>query len=382
MPAHWVAGRRAAGLAVIAVTAGTIACIGSESPVAPMSAAPPPASLSSGDLSADWFADYEIVDLGAIAGGDQSAAVAINDRTDVVGTSSTRLNNGRPHGFRWRPRMRTLQDLGTARGVDTSQAIALNEEGDVVGVSGDHVVFWDDGVRLQELGAPHFTPAGINHRDVIIGSQSAGPCSAAAVWTRQVHVRSLAPRLGPCSVGVGINERGQITGFVTQDNALHTFLLDPGKPARLLGEFPGTAWSDPFAINRFGHVVGESTAPDEFGVAFLWTPEHGLQHVGPFRNDGVDRALGMNDHDEVVGWSREAGFFGQCEHPFIWTRGKGMKLLPSLTGFHGDQNCVDGTMAFAINNSGEIVGESNVRRGSTTLHAVLWRPRHPLSLVR
>lgn len=379
-----------AGMLGIAAVSAAGGCTQSKSPTAPSAAARSPASMSLGAISAEWFADYTIVDLGVLPGGAHSTAVAINDRTEVIGWSSTHLFDGQ-HAFLWRPGLRALHDLGTLRRADSSLPTGINQEGNIVGLSGGEAVFWDDGFRLHRLpAAANFSPTGINNHDVVVGSAVIGGCGMAATWTWRSHVRGIAPSSSPCcpnpmvpqvscSFGVGINDNGEVAGTLAPGELFQAFLLDRGNHLRLLigGSFAA-------AINRLGHVTGLSSSFDEFGVGFLWTPEHGMRQVGPFPGESQDNPNGMNDHDEIVGWSRAVAAFATCYHPFVWSPKKEMKLLPSLTGFHpGNDNCADETtIPFAINNRGEIVGESSVRSHPEIVHAVLWRPRHPLPVVR
>ena len=68
-------------------------------------------------------------DLGTL-GGEESTAIAINDRGQVVGASQT--SSGDHHAFLWQDGVMT--DLGTLGGSE-SYAFDINESGQVVGES-------------------------------------------------------------------------------------------------------------------------------------------------------------------------------------------------------------------------------------------------------
>ena len=80
-------------------------------------------------------------DLGSL-GGRGSAATAINERGQIVGTSATR--SGKDHPFVWENGRMT--DLGTLPGTTSSSAVAINDRGVIVGTSivGDNTraVIW------------------------------------------------------------------------------------------------------------------------------------------------------------------------------------------------------------------------------------------------
>jgi probable HAF family extracellular repeat protein len=120
-----------------------------------------------------------MTDLGTL-GGNNSDAFAINDQGTVIGTADTA--EGERHAFRWQAGV--MQDLGRLPGSDESTALALNNRGQIVGraeieaqhLSGFHAWLYTDG-SLQDLNA--LIPLGsgwrleeargINDRGQIIG---------------------------------------------------------------------------------------------------------------------------------------------------------------------------------------------------------------------
>jgi len=101
-----------------------------------------------------------------------------------------------------------------------------------------------------------------------------------------------------------------------------------------------------YGINERGEVIGvyDSTYP------FLYTPESGMleiETIGGLKGWALD----INDSTEVVGY-----FEAEENKAFLWTEDGGMQELPNGDGY---------SAAIAINNLGQIVGESDD-------HPVLW----------
>jgi probable HAF family extracellular repeat protein len=86
-----------------------------------------------------------MTDLGTLPGGDHSQASGINNRGQVVGSSSLTSPQEEGNAFLWEDGEMT--DLGTLGG-NFSQAFGINSRGQVVGwsttASGyDHAVLWN-----------------------------------------------------------------------------------------------------------------------------------------------------------------------------------------------------------------------------------------------
>jgi len=180
----------------------------------------------------------------------------------------------------------------------------------------------------------------------------------------------------------GINDRGDTVGlaetsvpdpngedFCTFGTKLtcRAFLWKNGDMTALptLGGNNGQA----SAVNNRGQIVGTSetttgSSCPAFGFALpvLW--EKGKPHQLPtVEGDPLGAGVGINDSGQAV------GFTGPCSvttsHAVLWQNGVATKL-PSLGG-PGSNNDV----AFAINNRGQVVGQSSP--DGTTFYAVLWQ---------
>lgn len=105
------------------------------------------------------------------------------------------------------------------------------------------------------------------------------------------------------------------------------------------------------AINNQGHVVGDSTRKDRREHPFLYTPERGIIDLGTIGGGKEGYAWGLNDYDQVVGWSLDSS---HNHRAFIWDSNHGIrdlyKLIPTNTGWK------ELNMASGINNQGYIVG--------------------------
>jgi len=208
-------------------------------------------------------------------------------------------------------------DLGTLDGT-YSGAHAINDIGQVVGISGspDHAFLWDSSTGMIDLG----TLPGQSH-----------------------------------SCAFGINDEGQVVGDTT--GIIYDFIAfiwDSDKGMRYLDGI-GTRESTAFDINNRGQVVGEA------GYAFLWHPEDGVIDLGSLAKSGSSWAHAINEVTQVVGASHHVS--GPA-HAFIWDSIKGMRDLGTLGG--------DVSVAYGINNHGQVVGRSQYEPYNDNYHAFLW----------
>jgi probable HAF family extracellular repeat protein len=123
-----------------------------------------------------------------------------------------------------------------------------------------------------------------------------------------------------------------------------------------LGTLPGGSFNEATAINNKGHIVGVAATP--FAIhAVLWAKgsifdlgtEGGLQSL----------AYDINDRGQIVGY-RTVTEFGHSR-AFLWEDGVMTDLGPLLGGggFSPD------SIAWALNNRGQVVGVSRSASGNT-----------------
>jgi probable HAF family extracellular repeat protein len=108
-------------------------------------------------------------------------------------------------------------------------------------------------------------------------------------------------------------------------------------------------------VNESGQVVGASGHPHGAEThAFFWQKTGGIRDLGTLPGGDYSSAFAINDSGIVVGTSNTS----TSTHAFSWTPTQGLADLGTLPG-------ANASSALAINNKGQIVGSSGD-------HAVLW----------
>jgi len=339
--------------------------------------------------SAAAQAKYGITDLGTL-GGDNSVPIWITDRGDVIGYSETGkvdgFGNSIQHAFLWHKGV--MQDLGTLGG-NNSFALGANDErqivgyADVAGGATSHAVLWDENTitDLGTLGGPDgFSYAQLinNKHQIVGGSTTADGTFHGFLWDRGV-MTDLGTLGGPNSFGNGINDRGQIVGGATVNDAVDPILgfppyygtlWDHGEIVTLTPGVPAAA----FNINNKKQVVGRLLVADakEGGVAhaFLWQ-EGVLTDLGVPADDDNSEAMSLNNHGQIVGDSG-VGFIESYiqDRALLWENGVRTDLntlVPAGSGYHL-------IVAFDVDAHGEIV-VCAVQQSTGHIHAALLVPQ-------
>jgi probable HAF family extracellular repeat protein len=108
-------------------------------------------------------------------------------------------------------------------------------------------------------------------------------------------------------------------------------------------------------VNDSGQAVGASGHPHGADThAFFWQKQGGIRDLGTLPGGDYSAAYAINDSGLVVGTSNTA----TTTHAFSWTSAQGLTDLGTLPG-------TNASSALAINNQGQIVGSSGD-------HAALW----------
>jgi probable HAF family extracellular repeat protein len=227
--------------------------------------------------------------------------------------------------------------------------------------------------RIIDLGTLGGTWAGANkinnHGQVIGASLTAAGEWHGFLWTAEGGMIDLGTLGGSESDALGINDQGQVVGYSqTASGDYHAFLWTAEGGMVDLGTFGNGTYSEADAINNLGQVVGiRTTIPgdplDDPAVAysahaFLWTAARGMVDLGTL-GGSFSYAGAINNSGQVVGDSLTAA--GE-DHAFLWTVARGMVDLGTLGGTY--------SFAYAINNQGQIVGNAETASGED--HAFLW----------
>jgi probable HAF family extracellular repeat protein len=160
---------------------------------------------------------------------------------------------------------------------------------------------------------------------------------------------------GPVSLGLAINDAGQVTGNATtffSDN--HAFLYSNGHMTDL-GTLGGD-FSTGRAINDEGQVTGDAATTTTLAVnydhAFLYSNGH-MTDLGTLSGGHFSQGFGINDAGQVVGESDEVGASG--DHAFLYSNGH-MTDLNSLVEPGLGTTLIE---AQGINDKGQIVANGS-----------------------
>lgn len=254
-------------------------------------------------------------------------------------------------------------------GSSPDSVIAINNGG-VVLLNGNpggspEVSIWSqaDGAQIVELPATNGSGSAINNSNDVVGAGDPNSSNLQAfVWQPAGGTQWLGSLGGNLSAAYGLNDSGAVVGLsFTSANAQHAFLWTAsGGMQDLTPDLTNIGGATATAINSANQVVGYYFPNGSFNtLGFLWTEAGGLQNLGP----AGTLAFAVNDAGTVVGQSPVGKGY---RHAFSWTQAGGFVDLGTLGGVESS--------ATGINSLGWIVGTSLTTNKNGYLHGYLWTP--------
>jgi probable HAF family extracellular repeat protein len=323
---------------------------------------------------------YYFQDLGILPGGDQSYAYGINHAGQVVGEANLSSTGGAMHAFLKIPGV-PMQDLGGMEEGGGSKANGINNVGQIVGeadATGYLRAFLREpgpGQPLQDLGnlGGASRAWAINNAGQVVGrtDYEDGMVSGVRAFLKMPgeDMKSLGTLGGWWSEAIAINEAGQVAGTsLKADNYGRAFFKNSGEDMQDLGTVTGAGSSFAFGLNNSGQVVGYVDSPQPY-LAFLKNPGQDMQNLGTL-GGACSWAYGINDAGQVVGWADDTAVHSQ--KAFLWEKGVMYNLnhlTVNLPG-NGEWPGVFLATATAINDRGWIAGTT----GNYPPHAFLLTP--------
>jgi probable HAF family extracellular repeat protein len=216
---------------------------------------------------------------------------------------------------------------------------------DMSGDPNGHAFVFEGGA-FREIGSglgPEVIGGGVNSSGQVAGWLWAGIRPVGAFLYSGGAATQIADGTYKFAIATGINEAGVVVGRGDRwdTDAHHAFMYAGGVTTDLGVLDPTTDYSEAFAINNDGDIVGASLDAASVYHAFIYS--HGTMHdIGSF--DGLAIANDINNLGRVVGFGVNAGF--------LYADGSMLDLNALLVGAGGWKV----TGASAINDAGQIIG--------------------------
>lgn len=332
-----------------------------------------------------WDSITGMTDLGTL-GGDQSYAMAINEiANQVVGYSTTAED--KMHAFLWDDGV--IEDLGTLEGGQESEAYCINDSGQVVGwsetaeevltvqtegangeVSATTANWLEitgsstnvDGIVLQV----DFRAEGVSETPVHVTLTGANGGTDYSIQEVVDAINIITQNLG--DDGSGNNLNYSMASVELDTTALNYVLKLSSRTTdadsvtvrsdSINGVMVSGAWidADGDIANMLSDGSGDFTSTGERGSGemrvrgFLWESDS-MEDLGTLGGD-ESMAYDINNSGQIVGCAETDG---DKMHAFLWDS----DTITDLGSFDGDESC-----AVAINDSEEVVGWSSHVVGS------------------
>lgn len=333
---------------------------------------------------------YQLIDLGTL-GGSSSYALDINNLGQVTGNAQTAVGQASPrlNAFSWNAPGPML-NVGVLPGSNNfSRGYAINDAGTIVGESDNNssrAFIYANGTlsgltRLagdNDRGVAH----DINNSGVVVGISSNGVASRATMWVngQASDLGSVDGLTTTTARAWGLNDANSAVGYSRRDAVSQATLWRPSQAPLNLGSLQPDSFSQAYAINASGVIVGSAVAGQtgsgtDITQAVRWTVagnDVSVQALGSLGRT-FSEAKDINAAGQIVGYATNTS--GSPQRAFIWLGDTMFDLnsfIDAATGF---------TLATAegINDRGDIVGWGTV--GGLTHAYVLQAVPEPHALA-
>ena len=294
-----------------------------------------------------------ITDLGTL-GGDNSQALGVNDSGQIVGWANLNQTNAAGDGQVYRATLwknSTKTNLGVVAGYESSKATGVNVSGQVVGHlmlslgGGDNAFRWTQALGIKDLNVAinPDNPVTTNTAGKLVYTAASSDGSDHAFLWVSGTATDLGTLGGFGSQANALNSSDKVVGSSSAGNFTYGFVWDSSHGMVSLGAFHYRQ-SSAYALNNVGQVAGASPVDNLHTHGFLWQ-NNLFTDLGTLGGDSI--AFALNSAGQTVGQTHVGG----NSHAFLFQNGtlQDLGTLPGQTG----------SVAYGINDSGQIVGDSN-----------------------
>lgn len=253
-------------------------------------------------------------------------AAALNDRGQIVSTQPIEPAGAFLRAVIWQ-QGKGLKYLEPAPGDDNSVAIDINNRGEVVGVSGpypnesalgERSVIWDRRARVTVI--PEFPdstgsrPYAMNEAGQVVGASNTPSGGRGYIWDRKSGLRVIDGLTdGGAGLPSSINDHGDVVGGGSFYNyGSHAIFWSEETGTVDLGDLPGSIESSYASdINNHRQIVGYATGQGG-SVAVIWDSQFQIHNLNELlvRDKPDDQYLYMLGAGKITdaGWITVSGF--------------------------------------------------------------------------
>jgi probable HAF family extracellular repeat protein len=267
----------------------------------------------------------------------------------------------------------TLTDLGVAAGARIYTGKAINKSGQIIGAavptgvsptsdeSDPYLLSSGTLTDIGTFGATNFSGQAyaLNSLGEVVGL-TATPDGGQAPFLFSNGTLTQLPNGG---TPLSINTAGSIVGYFSPEPAspidlTHAFVIQNGVFTDL-GQ--GENFSEAHGINTSGQIAGDATDPNNTLTASVWQPDGTITFLGTL-GGFESRAFAINDAGQVTGNSYTNDAQSSL-HAFLFSNGE----MTDIDTFGSDAS-----WAFGINNNGVVVGQVAIPIETYNYHAFVF----------